>query len=83
MFDSKDYPKPLDELVFEQWLETGRKSKISYSYMLVIWDELEEEYQPVFVSSRGEINSYERFGAHYTRQALVAAYDLYSESRVS
>lgn len=83
MFDSRDYPKPLDELVFESWLEKGRESKISYAYLLVVWDEGEQEYLPVYAEERDEINQYERLGQSFGRQALVAAYDLYSEGKVA
>lgn len=82
MFDSPDFPQSLDENEFESWLESGRESKISYAYLLVIWDELEGRYSPVFVEKRAEINRYERYGDSPDRQLLVAAYDLYSESRV-
>ncbi|SDD34663.1 hypothetical protein SAMN04488104_102540 [Algoriphagus faecimaris] len=82
MFDSPDFPLSLEESRFESWLEKGRESKISYAYLLVIWDEFEGEYLPVFVQTRSEIQSYPRYGTSPERQMLVAAYDLYSESRV-
>lgn len=83
MFDSPDFPRSLEEREFESWLERGRESKISYSYLLVIWDELEGKYFPEFVENRSEINRYERYGDSPDRQSLVAAYDLYSESRIA
>lgn len=83
MFDSPDFPQSLEEREFESWLERGRESKISYSYLLVIWDELEGKYSPEFVENRSEINRYERYGDSPDRQSLVAAYDLYSESRIA
>jgi len=64
-------------------LEQGRSSKISYAYILILWDELEGEYLPEFVADRSDIASYERYGESVGRQALVAAYDLFSESRVA
>lgn len=83
MFDSPDFPLSLDEKEFESWMETGRESKISYAYMLVIWDELEVKYSPVYVENRSEIGRFDRFGDSPERQSLIAAYDLYSESRVA
>ncbi|NVJ84969.1 MAG: hypothetical protein HWE15_01615 [Algoriphagus sp.] len=82
MFDSPEYPKSLSEDLFEEWLETGRESRIPYAYMLVIWDEIERKYRPVYVEQRNQIHSYPRFGQSPENQMLVAAYDLYSESRV-
>lgn len=82
MFDNSNYPKTLDEALFESWLETGRASKIPFAYMLILWDEIEQQYIPVYVEKRSEIEGYEKYGASPVRQLLVAAYDLYSESRV-
>jgi hypothetical protein len=82
MFDGPDYPKSLSEEIFNQWLEKGRQSKMSYEFLLILWDEYESAYRPVYVSRRDEI---EQQGAKRTssaREWLVAAYNLYSESRV-
>ena len=51
MFEGSEYPKSLDEYTFQGWLNDGRASKISYSYLLVTWNELESEYEPIY--SRG------------------------------
>ena len=82
MFDSKDFPAILNDELFAQWLEDGRLSKISYSHMLVIWDELDSAYKPVYAESRDEIDKFEMYGESTRHEALVAAYDLYSESRI-
>lgn len=82
MFDGSDFPKSLDEQQFEEWLEEGRDSKISYNYLLIIWDAFEEKYLPVYLESRDKINNYERYGKSVSQESLVAAYDLYSESRI-
>ncbi|MCC5938487.1 MAG: hypothetical protein JJU34_14505 [Lunatimonas sp.] len=82
MFDSPDYPKPLEESLFERWLEQGRRSPIPYAYILVIWDELDGCYLPVYTQSRSEMNQFARFGASPDQRSMVAAYDLYSESRI-
>jgi hypothetical protein len=82
MFESPDFPKSLEESVFDSWLEKGRSSKIPYAYILIVWDELEANYFPVFVEGRSQLNDYESFGASSNRQTVVAAYDLYSESRM-
>ena len=82
MFDNTDFPKSLDEAEFDQWLEKGRDSKIGYAYLLIVWDAFDEVYLPVYVEEREQINSYESFRTSSVRESLVAAYDLYSESRV-
>lgn len=82
MFEGLKFPKSLDEALFESWLEVGRQSPISYNYLLVIWDEWEEKYRPVLIENREEIDNYDRYGDTASRELLVAAYDLYSESRV-
>lgn len=79
MFDGPDFPKSLDEELFDTWLENGRQSKLNYNYLLIIWNELESDYQPVYVEKRDEL---ENFPASTGRESLVAAYDLYSESRI-
>ncbi len=83
MFDSSEYPKSLDEEVFDQWLETGRSSKIGYEYMIIIWNELESQYQPVYTESRAAIQSYGLYGEVVSNELLVAAYDLYSEAKLN
>ena len=80
MFDGPDYPKALDENDFTQWLENGRVARIGYTYLVIIWDEYESVYQPVYVSDREEIESLKESG---NRERFIAAYDLYSESRIS
>ncbi len=82
MFNSSEYPKPLEESLFNTWLEQGRASRIPYAYLLIIWDELEGEYLPVYVEKRADLMSYEKYGTSPAQQLLVAAYDLFSESRV-
>ena len=80
MFDGPDFPKSLDEEVFNSWLENGRLSKIGYKYLLVIWDDFESAYHPVYVEHREQIGQYDK--SPISRERLVAAYDLYSESRI-
>lgn len=81
MFEGSDFPKSLDEALFETWLENGRASKMGYSYLLIIWDDFESDYQPVYVEHRDELDAYvEKRSTN--RESLVAAYDLYSESRI-
>lgn len=81
MFEGPDFPKSLDEELFDGWLESGRQQKLSYNYLLIVWDELESEYRPVYVEDREEIDNYTR-NKNIGTELLVAAYDLYSESRV-
>lgn len=82
MFDGADFPKSLDEELFDHWLEEGRLSKLSYNYLLIIWDELESAYNPVYIENRDKINDFERYQESTGRESLIAAYDLYSESRI-
>lgn len=82
MFDGNDFPKSLNEDVFDAWLEKGRESKISYRFLLIVWDAFENDYQPVYIEERAKISEYERYQTSTGRESLVAAYDLYSESRV-
>jgi hypothetical protein len=80
MFEGPDFPKSLDEEVFNRWLEKGRLSRIGYHYLLILWDDYESAYQPVYLADRNEIKSYQRSGS---RERFIAAYDLYSESKIS
>lgn len=83
MFNGPDFPKPLDEAVFDRWIEAGKQQKLGYQYLLVVWDEYDAAYRPVYVQQRAEIEHYEKYKASTARETLVAAYDLYSESRVA
>jgi hypothetical protein len=82
MFDGPGFPKSLDEEVFDGWLEKGRQSKIGYNYLLVVWDEYESAYKPVYAAQRDEFKQYQKDKTSVGREQLVAAYDLYSESRI-
>ncbi|MBL0745555.1 hypothetical protein [Chryseolinea lacunae] len=82
MFNGPDFPKSLDEEVFNLWLDNGRQSKIRYTYLLIVWDEYEAAYRPVYAERREEIGEYEIYKTSIGRESLVAAYDLYSESRI-
>jgi hypothetical protein len=79
MFEGPGFPKSLDEEVFNRWLENGRQSKVGYHYLLIIWDEYESSYQPVYVENRDELKKHNTSGS---RERLIAAYDLYSESKI-
>ena len=79
MFDGPDFPKSLDEEVFNDWLEHGRLAKMGYHYLLIVWDEFDSRYLAVYAAHRDEIANYSPSGI---RERLIAAYDLYSESRV-
>lgn len=83
MFTSSEFPKSLDEELFNTWLENGRLSMLSYHCLLIVWDELEAEYQPVYAEHRDKIQDYERYQSATGRESLIAAYDLYSESRIA
>lgn len=83
MFEGPEYPKSITEELFESWLEEGRASKISYHFLLIVWNVYDEKYNPVYVESRGEIRKYELYPDARGSEALIAVYDLYSESRIS
>jgi hypothetical protein len=82
MFEGPGFPKSLDEEVFNLWLENGRQSKIGYNYLLIVWDGYESAYRPKYAAHRDEIGEYETYETSTSRESLVAAYDLYSESRI-
>lgn len=83
MFEGADYPKALKEEIFESWLEKGRSNKIPYNFMLILWNVYDEKLEPVYVETREEISKYELYPKARGSEALVAVYDLYSESRIA
>jgi len=83
MFEGPDYPQGLNEEVFESWLENGRESKIGYIFMLIVWNVFDQKLQPVYVETREEMQKYELYPEAKGSEALIAAYDLYSEGRIS
>ncbi len=83
MFYGPDYPDSLDAETFDQWLEEGRAQKINYEYMLLIWDNFEEKYKPLYVENRSQFNEYEWYGESVNNETIVAIYDLYSEARIT
>ncbi|SFT54911.1 hypothetical protein SAMN04489724_1275 [Algoriphagus locisalis] len=83
MFEGPDYPKSITEELFESWLAEGRDSKISYHFLLIVWNVYDEKYNPVYAESREEIENYELYPDARGSEALIAVYDLYSESRIS
>jgi hypothetical protein len=83
MFDNSDFPKSLDESLFETWLEEGRMRKIGYKYMIIVWDVFETKYFPVYTETREKFADYEMYGSSNGSESLVAIYDLYSHSKIS
>ncbi len=81
MFDNLNFSAALDEQRFDDWLVQGRGSKIRFSYMVVLWDEIEKDYRPVYLSERSELNKYQE-NARTVSDVVVAIYDLYTESKV-
>jgi len=82
MFNGPDFPKALDEELFDTWLENGRLDKLGYKYLLVIWDEYDAAYRPIYATHRDEMERYEKYRSAVGRESLIAAYDLYSESKI-
>jgi len=80
MFENHNYQKSLDEERFESWLEKGRRSNIGYNYLLVVWNIQEEDFKPVYLDQRDEIDYY--LTSIDSQEVLIAAYDIYSESRI-
>lgn len=83
MFEGADFPISLDEEVFNVWLENGRRSKRRYNYLLIIWDEYDSTYRPYYAEDRDEIEKYQTYSKSTASESLVAAYDLYSESKIA
>ena len=81
MFENLNFSKSLDEDVFDMWLEQGRNSKFGYQYLLIIWDTWQEEFKPVYLEERDEIEEYRN--SINASETAIAAYDLYSESKMS
>ncbi|MGL1889074.1 MAG: hypothetical protein OCD76_21355 [Reichenbachiella sp.] len=82
MFEGSDYPKSLDEEMFDDWLEQGRLSKISYRYLLIVWDAFDAKYIPTYIEQRKTMFEYELYNNATGRESIVAVYDLYSESKI-
>ena len=83
MFDGPDYPKSLEEDTFNSWLENGRLDKLGHRYLLIIWDVYDAQYRPVYASDHNEIEKYQAYRSAVGRESLIAAYDLYSESKIA
>lgn len=82
MFNGPDFPKPLDENEFNSWLENGRLDKLGHKYLLIIWDEYDSQYRPVYATHRDEFDRYEIYKSSVGRESLIAVYDLYSETKI-
>jgi hypothetical protein len=81
MFEHHNYPKSLPEEQFESWLEKGKSNLLGYKYLLIVWNMYEEDFQPVYLDQRDKIADYQTgIGA---QEVLIAAYDIYSESRIT
>ncbi|QSE96482.1 hypothetical protein [Fulvivirga lutea] len=81
MFDTHNFSKSLEEDVFDSWLEAGRNSKLGYEYMVVVWLTMEEEFKPIYLERRDQLS--ELTDISNLTEVVVAAYDLYSESKVT
>ena len=81
MFENLNFPISLDEDRFDAWLTEGRESPIRYDYLVVLWDEMEKDFRPVYVSNRQEMNNYLDDPSKVS-VVFVAGYDLFSESKI-
>lgn len=82
MFNGSNFPKPLDEDTFNRWLENGRLDKLGHKYLLIIWDEFDSLYRPIYTAHYDEIKKYPAYKSSVGHESLIAAYDLYSESKL-
>lgn len=70
--------EPLDEQIFEDWLEKGREDRFGFHYMIILWNEWDKAYKPMYTSSRNEALQYRTD----SRESVISVYDLFSESRI-
>lgn len=80
MFENLNFGSGLSEDRFDEWLESGRQSKIRFHYIVILWDEIERDYRPVYIIERAELEKYKDYRG--VGEALVAVYDLYTESKI-
>lgn len=83
MFETLGFPKGLDESVFQKWLDKGRNSPLSVNYLIVKWNEMEEEFEPQYLEHKEQIKELSSEQKNYTNEKIVAVYDIYSESRIN
>ncbi len=81
MFENLHFSTPLNEERFDDWLVQGGESKIRYSHMIVLWDEMEKDYRPRYLTERAELTKYQD-NPSMVGDVMVAAYDLYTESKI-
>ncbi|WP_420318427.1 hypothetical protein [Ekhidna sp.] len=80
MFENLNIGGSLEEDDFEDWLVQGRSSKIRYHYMVILWDETHQDFRPVYLSERSELEKYtDRVNVG---DVFIAGYDLYTESKI-
>lgn len=82
MFENLNLGESLDEELFDHWLDSGRESKIRYSYLVILWDEVEKDFRPVYLEDREELERYVENKGVAVGDLVVGAYDLFSESKV-
>ena len=83
MFESLGFPKGLDESIFLNWLEKGRRSALAVNYLIIVWNEMEEEYEAQYIEHKEQIQKLVSEQKTYSSEKIVAVYDVYSESRVN
>ena len=81
MFENLHFQYSLEEERFDEWLEEGRDSKIRYGYLVVLWDEMEKDYRPIYLTERSDLEKYQDDRSNIS-DVFVAAYDLYTESKI-
>lgn len=83
MFESNDRPESLSEDQLNEWFEKGRAHKISYEYLLIVWDEYERIYSKVLAEDKKDLKSIQKQTQASPAEKIIAVYDLFSESRIS
>ena len=79
MFESEGFGQSLEESQFELWLEQGREHRFGYHYLVVLWDYQDESFKPLYLEDVSDVRNY---NPDVNREVVVAAYDVYSESKV-
>lgn len=82
MFENHTKSGSLNEDLLQIWFEKGRNSRIVYKFLLIIWNESDLEFKPLYLENRKELEDYHKGYNANDSETLIAVYDVFSESRV-